>query len=83
MPDRTLEAFMEEVRDSLNGQAERKGYTKSGAPDQLGSFLAFIGAEPGHAVGEIILKCVEHLKSPRDVNLVKIAAWAFILYRRG
>ena len=83
--ERTFAAFMEEVRASLEGHAERKGYSNGGADgvNPLAEFMVTIGAEPGHSVGEIIHKCVEHLKSPRDVNLVKIAAWAFIAYRHG
>lgn len=82
---RTFEQFVEAVRDSLEGQAERKGYSVGGVngPNPLAEFAAKTGLDPGHSIGEIVFKCVEYLKQPREVALFKIAAWSYILWKHS
>jgi len=43
--------------------------------------MTLLGIAAPHGIGEIIYKCAEFLKTPRKVLLVKIAGWAFILWR--
>lgn len=83
--DRTFDAFMALVKDSCEGQANRKGYTKGkiDAPNQLTEVATLLEFEPQHGIGEIVYKCAEYLKNPREVLLVKIGGWAYILWRRS
>jgi len=88
MPDsnpNSFEAFAAAVRESVDGHAKRKGYTKNDAdgPNDLCEMAELLGVEPHHAIGEIVYKCKEYLINPREVLLVKIAGWAYILWRRS
>ena len=79
-----FEEFLEAVRDSVEGQAKRKNYTKNGVDGEnqlieVGRLLEF---EPQHGIGEIVYKCAEYLKNPREVLLIKIAGWAGVLWMR-
>ena len=78
-----FQKFVAEVEDTLSGHAKRKGYSEGSpnGPNQLAEFTKHIGALPGHVIGEIVYKATEWMKSPRKVLLVKIAAWAFVLWR--
>ncbi len=66
-----------------DNHAKRKNYTKNDADgdNQLASVMTLLGIAAPHGIGEIIYKCAEFLKTPRKVLLVKIAGWAFILWR--
>ena len=82
-PDRTFDRFFSLVRDSVDGQAARKGYTDKG-PDGDNSLFQFthaIGADRGHSIGEIIYKAAEYMHEPREVLLIKICGWAYMLWR--
>lgn len=82
---RTFEEFAAAVKDSCEGQANRKGYTAStiDGPNQLCEVGQLMNFEPQHGIGEIVFKCREYLVNPREVLLVKIAGWAYILWRSG
>lgn len=82
--DKSFDGFMAEVRASLEKHAVRKGYNDHGADggNSLYDFTCEIGAEPGHTIGEIIYKGREYCHEPRAVLPVKIAAWAFLLWRK-
>lgn len=77
--------FFRLVEDSLGAHAARKGYSENGADGEnlLYKFTNSIGASAGHSVGEIIYKSVEYMKEPREVLLIKIAAWALLEWRYG
>jgi hypothetical protein len=81
---RTFEKFSDLVRDSVDGQAKRKNYTQNGVdgPNQLSDVGNLLQFEPQHGIGEIVYKSAEYLKNPREVLLIKIAGWCFILWRR-
>lgn len=83
MSERTFEAFIKLVQDSCEGQAKRKGYAEAGADgnNPLIDFKTSIGIEPHHSIGEIIMKCVEYIKEPRESCIIKIAAWAFLVWK--
>jgi hypothetical protein len=79
-----FEEFLEAVRDSVEGQAKRKNYSENGVAgenklSEVGRLLEF---EPQHGIGEIVYKCAEYLKNPREVLLIKIAGWAGVLWMR-
>ncbi len=81
--ERTLENYFTAVRDSVEGQAKRKGYTDHDldGPNKLAEITKLIGIQRAHAVGECVYKLVEYLKNPREVLLVKISGWCYILWR--
>lgn len=83
--EKSFEVFSESVRDSCEGQARRKNYTQNDAngPNQLSEVGKLLNFEPQHGIGEIVYKCAEYLRNPREVLLVKIAGWAFILWRQA
>lgn len=80
---KSFEVFAESVRDSCDGQARRKGYTQNdvNGPNQLSEVGRLLNFEPQHGIGEIVYKCAEYLRNPREVLLIKIAGWAYILWR--
>src|SRR5262249_36238343 len=80
--ERTIERFFEEVKDSVEGQAKRKGYTDNdlGGPNKLSEITKIIGIQRAHAVGECVYKLVEYLKNPRQVLLVKVSGWCYMLW---
>ena len=80
---RTFDEFAKAVRDSCEGHAKRKGYTTSDADgdNQLITVATAMGFHEAHSIGEIVYKCAEYLKAPRDVLLIKIAGWAYVVWR--
>lgn len=83
MKERTLDGFFALVRDSVEGQAKRKGYTDNDidGPNKLADITKLIGIQTAHGVGECIYKLVEYLKNPREVLLVKVGGWMYILWK--
>ena len=80
---RTLDEFLALVKDSVDGQARRKGYTDNDVdgPNKLADVTRIIGIQRAHAVGECVYKLVEYLKNPREVLLIKVAGWCYILWK--
>ena len=80
-PDRNFDTFMQQVRDLMEGKAKTKGYHNSTAdgPNQLYEFVEHHC--PGHTEGEIIYKVVRYVSKRDPVDLLKIAAWAFLKWR--
>jgi hypothetical protein len=74
---------MKEVKESLEEHAARKGYNKAKIddPNPLYEGEVSVGSEPGHSVGEIRYKAAEYVEEPREVLPVKIAGWAYLLWR--
>lgn len=82
---RTMAEFFRLIDDSLGAHASRKGYSDAGADgtNKLYEFTQSIGASAGHSCGEIIYKMTEYMKEPREVLLIKAAAWAFLEWKYG
>ena len=80
---RTFEAFVKEVKDSCEAHAKRKNYAQGNVDDdnQLAGFISSLKIHNPHAIGEIICKCVEFLKDPKPLLVVKIAGWAWMIYK--
>ena len=80
---KSMNEFLALVRDSVEGQAKRKNYTASDnaeGPNQLMEVGRLLNYEPQHGIGEIVFKCAEYLRNPREVLLIKIAGWAAVLW---
>jgi len=80
---RTFDEFAKQVRESVDAHAKRKGYTENDldGENKLAAITGLLGIRAQHGVGEIIYKATEYLKNPREVLLVKIAGWAYILWK--
>ena len=86
MADRTFQTFMAEVEHLLSGDAAAKGYSDSG-PDGSNVLYEFVaalsnrGGVSGHALGETVYKLQRYGAKHQDVDLLKAAAWVFLLWR--
>ena len=72
--------FMKLVSDKVGDQAHDKGY-RIGDADTGEDLLKVTGDD--HAIGEIIYKAVRFRAKKNQDDLVKIAAWAFLLWRKN
>lgn len=79
--ERSFDAFMANVRSSLDEHAKRKNYAALGRLE-LADVTHSLGIGRQHGVGEIIYKAAEYSLTPRRVILEKIAGWAFKLWQR-
>lgn len=80
---RTFDAFMEAVERQLTHTAAGKGYS-SGGPDgqnQLYEFIETMNGGQQHALGEIIYKARRYAAKGNLEDVIKIAAWAFLIYK--
>lgn len=82
---RTFKDFVKEVQDICEKGAREKGYNEVGIDGQndLYQFIQNLTNTEGHALGEIIYKAVRYSRKGDKKDLVKIAAWAFLVYRYG
>lgn len=83
-----FDEFVAAVKDSVEGHAKRKNYTTGGVddPNQLLNVMTTLGIHDEHSIGEIVYKCAEYLKTPRDapakrVLMEKVAGWAWVIWR--
>lgn len=75
-----LMCFYEEMRAVLTKRSDREGYNKGDDGTLLNEFTeTFFG---GHALGEIVYKAVNYQRTKDEIELVKIASWAFLKWRR-
>ena len=85
MSDRSAEEFLKELNHLLEKVAKDKGYNDHGTKgdnklyefihDQLGS------GSHVHALGEIVYKAVRYNSKKNPEDLVKIAAWALLVWQ--
>ncbi len=76
--------FIYEINRILSGKAAQKGYNDAG-PDADNRLYLFVrdfvsGTKHDHALGEIIYKVVRFVKKGAPEDLLKIAAWAYLVY---
>ena len=83
MPEKTFDQFVTEVRNLLDGKASDKSYNTTGVdgPNELFDFVEEIAKGPGHALGEIIYKVKRYAAKGNPEDIVKVAAWAFLVWR--
>lgn len=83
---RTFEDFCQQVKDSCEKHAQRKGYTTSAidGENQLLKVCVALGIHDDHAIGEILYKLIEYRNAPEAVKpvlLEKVAGWAWTMWR--
>ena len=79
----TFDEFVAGVRLLLEGQAASKGYSPNGADghNPLFEFVAEVVGGQQHAIGEGIYKLVRYQRKRNREDLLKAAAWCFLMYR--
>ena len=80
---KTFDEFVSEVRGLLEPTAAGKGYSATGTdgPNQLYDFVQGMNGGPGHALGEIVYKAKRYAAKGNLEDVLKIAAWAFLVYK--
>jgi hypothetical protein len=79
----TFDQFVEAMRAQLDPTAAGKGYSTTGVDghNALYEFVQSVAGGPGHALGEITYKATRYAAKGDPVDVVKIAAWAFLVWR--
>jgi hypothetical protein len=79
----TWKTFMQNVESLLAPTAADKGYSTNGIDGQnaLYEFVEETAGGCGHALGEIIYKARRYSRKGDPVDIEKIAAWAFLIWR--
>ena len=77
----TFDDFVAQVRAQLTGKAATKGYSVDGpdGPNLANEFMA--QAFPDHALGEIVYKALRYKAKGDAEDLIKIAAWAWLIVK--
>jgi len=75
--------FSELVRNLLEGAAAQKSYNRTGVDgrNDLYDFVSDIAGD-GHSLGEIVYKVKRFAAKKNPEDLLKIAAWAFLVWRK-
>lgn len=79
----TFDQFVNEVRGLLEPTAAGKGYNASGVdgPNDLYGFVQTMTGGHGHALGEIVYKARRYAAKGNREDVLKIAAWAFLILK--
>lgn len=81
----TFKQFVKEVEALCGGTANEKGYNRTGVDGQndLYQFIQNLSKNDSHAMGEIIYKAVRYTNKRDKRDLLKIAAWAYLVWKFG
>ena len=81
--DRTFQKFTGEVEQLLGGTASGKGYAAGGpnGPNPLYEFVQGLSNSSAHGLGEIVYKAQRYSSKHNQEDVLKIAAWAFLVWR--
>lgn len=79
----TFDEFMGEVRALLEPTAAGKGYNGTGVDGQneLYEFVQGMTGGHHHALGEIVYKAKRYAAKGNKEDVLKIAAWAFLILK--
>jgi hypothetical protein len=76
----SFDDFMDGARELIDAKAKAKGYNEGG--DDRNDLMEFTNRFfPGHAGGEIVYKAIRYGRKKDKTDLLKIAAWAYLLWR--
>jgi hypothetical protein len=79
----TFDEFVTQVRALLEPTAKGKGYSSTGVDghNALYEFVQGTVGGDGHAIGEIIYKAKRYAAKGNPEDLLKAAAWAFLVLK--
>lgn len=79
----TFDDFVSEVRGLLEPTASGKGYNATGVDgaNDLYEFIQSMTGGHGHALGEIVYKARRYAAKGNREDVLKIAAWAFLILK--
>jgi hypothetical protein len=79
----TFDEFVAEVHGKINGTAAEKGYNRTGAdgPNQLYRFVSDTVGGDAHAIGECLYKLTRYAAKGNPEDLIKTAAWCFLILK--
>ena len=85
MSERSAKEFLTELNNLLEETAKEKGYSDQGTEGD-NKLYEFIHGQLGngshvHALGEIVYKVVRYNSKKNPEDLVKIAAWALLVWQ--
>jgi len=82
---KTFSEFVAGVKDLLEHSATEKGYNNTGVDgmNEMYQFVQNLSHNDNHAIGEILYKCVRFTNKNDKKDLVKIAAWAYLIWKFG
>jgi len=75
-----LQEFLARMSAVLVSRSYQEGYFKGDEGDLLNKFTEIFF--DGHALGEIVYKAVNYQQTKDEIELIKIASWAFLKWRR-
>ena len=78
----SFQSFAGAVENLMTTSAESKGYNQTGVdgPNEVFDFItSHVG--DGHALGEMIFKVLRYDRKRNPEDLLKVAAWAFLMWR--
>ena len=83
LPEPSFPSFCEAVSDLLDQQAADKGYNQTGlsGPNLLYALVSNMAGGPGHALGEVVFKAIRYSRRRDPNDLLKIAAWSYLVWR--
>jgi len=79
----TFKSFCSQIEAMLEETAKSKGYNTTG-PDGDNAVYRFIHeatGDHGHGIGEIIYKAIRYMRKRNPEDLLKLAAWAFLIWK--
>tara|TARA_R100000656_G_scaffold123608_1_gene100391 strand:+ start:349 stop:624 length:276 start_codon:yes stop_codon:yes gene_type:complete len=81
-----FDVFSKDVEELLSKTAESKGYLKAGIPEDTNNLYTMIQQAlcrggHGHALGEIVMKTVRYAERGDKTELLKVAAWAYLIWQ--
>ena len=81
--DQSYQKFCEQVEAILSVSAKSKGYTDTDAngPNDGYEFIYTATGDHGHPIGEIMYKALRYMKKRNPEDLLKIAAWAYLVFK--
>ena len=79
----TFKSFCSQIEAMLEEAAKSKGYNTTG-PDGANAVYRFIHeatGDHGHGIGEIIYKAIRYMRKRNPEDLLKLAAWSYLIWR--
>ena len=79
----TYEMFCLRIQSMLESTAKEKGYNSTGVDGDNSVYRLIYEAtgDHGHGIGEIIYKAIRYMRKRNPEDLLKLAAWSYLIWR--